>query len=265
MKSVVLHSGGLDSTTLLAQAIVDGAEEVLAVSVMYGSLHNEAESQAAEKVIEWFQEAFGPVCKVERLVIELPKMIFSANGSTLSALMGETEMPHMTYQEIRDAKGPSPTVVPFRNANLLSIATALADARGFDFVYIGAHGDDAREWAYPDCTPEFLGAMANAIRVGTYDKVRLIFPFIWMTKADIVARALEVDAPLQLTWSCYNPVPIGPAVEDGFIHCGACPTCIERAQAFADCGFLDPTGYIRSLGDILEHVDFDGLEEWPNV
>ena len=262
MKAVVLHSGGLDSTTLLSQAIVDGADEILAVSIGYGGLHNEAESQAAAQIVAWYQEQYEFVCDIHRITFDLPSEIFSSNGHG-SALIGEFEMPHMTYGEIKGSVGPSPTVVPFRNANLLSIATALADARGFDYVYIGAHGDDAHDWAYPDCTPEFLGAMANAIRVGTYDKVRLVFPFIWMTKADIVSRAVELDAPLQLTWSCYNPVT---TELNEYIHCGRCPTCIERANAFAECGFYDPTGYNISLVDILgPEVPTEDLEEWPNV
>lgn len=264
MKAVVLHSGGMDSTTALAQAIDDGAESILTVSVRYGSLHMEAEQQAAEDVMKWFEQAH-PHIEFQRAVIEMPAEIFKGEGS---ALMGETAMPHQTYAEINANKGPSPTVVPFRNANLISIATSIADARNYDLVYIGAHGEDAHEWAYPDCSPEFLGAMANAIYIGTYQKVRLCFPFIWMTKADIVVRALEVEAPIDLSWSCYNPVWVGPQIGENditngeYVHCGKCPTCIERAYAFALAGFIDPTDYNIPLEDIVTDAIIDSLDEW---
>ncbi len=256
MKAVVLHSGGLDSTTLISQALADGAEEVLALSVHYGSLHNEAEFGSAVQVIE-FYEYVEPKIKFKRQVVQLPSHIFQGEAS---ALMGEIAMPNMTYKEIQQSKGPSPTVVPFRNANLLSIATAIADSKGYDLVYIGAHADDAHEWAYPDCTPEFLGAMANAIFIGTYQKVRLSFPFIWMSKGEIVARAADLGAPLHLTWSCYNPVKTRSA---GFVHCGLCPTCIERVNAFAEAGFIDPTSYQTTVDEILGmEYNIDNLQPW---
>ena len=256
-KAVVLHSGGLDSTTLITKALDDGCTDILALTVRYGSLHNEAEGLAAQQVFEWLQREYDDV-NFTRLVITIPSAIFEGEAS---ALMGEIAMPQLTYKEITEGQGPSPTVVPFRNANLLSAATAIADARNYNYVYIGAHGEDAHNWAYPDCTPEFLGAMANAIYIGTYDKVRLRFPFIWMVKADIVALASELGAPLEMTWSCYNP----KVVDDGeFIHCGQCPTCIERANAFMQAGFLDPTGYYISLEQILDcdPRELESLEDW---
>jgi 7-cyano-7-deazaguanine synthase len=256
-RAVVLHSGGLDSTTLIAQAMEDGCKDILLLSIRYGSIHNNAEGLAAQQVFEWMQREYDDVT-FNRLVVEMPATIFTGEKS---ALMGEIDMPKLTYKEITEGQGPSPTVVPFRNANLLSIATAIADARDYNYVYIGAHGEDAHNWAYPDCTPEFLGAMANAIYIGTYDKVRLRFPFIWMVKAQIVSLANELGAPLEMTWSCYDPA----MVDDGeYIHCGQCPTCIERANAFAQAGFLDPTTYLIALEDILDETveSLDELQEW---
>lgn len=258
--AVVLHSGGLDSTTVIEKALEDGCDKILALSIRYGSLHNEAEGQAAAAVIQYYQE-LDQISDFDRVVYELPAEIFQG---TASALLGEIQMPSLTYKEIQEGIGPSPTVVPFRNANLISIATAIAAARGYDFVYVGTHGEDAHNWAYPDCTPEFLGAMANAVYVGTYNKVRLVFPFTWMTKADIVAYAAEMGVPLELTWSCYNPALVGD--EDGgeFVHCGKCPTCIERAQVFAQAGFIDPTAYMIDLQDILKNdFNVENLEDWP--
>lgn len=265
-KAVVLHSGGLDSTTLLEKALEDGNDVILALSIKYGSLHNDAEGNAAAEIIDFYR-SLDELSTFTREVYELPAAIFTGQNS---ALMGETPMPSLTYAEIHDSVGPSPTVVPFRNANLIAIATAIAEARGFDYVYIGAHGEDAHNWAYPDCTPEFLGAMANAVHVGTYHKVALRFPFIWMQKYNIVEYAAAMGVPLGLTWSCYNPrwfdAMIGEddVVEGHFTHCGTCPTCIERAQAFAQAGYVDPTNYVIPLEDIIgDDFDIDSLEEYP--
>jgi 7-cyano-7-deazaguanine synthase len=260
-KAVVLYSGGMDSTTLLERAIEDGNDQILALSVQYGSLHNEAEGEAAKQIVHWYQLAIGDelLKSMVHEVVQIPAAIFKGEAS---ALLGEIPMPKITYEEIREGVGPSPTVVPFRNANLISIATAVAHARNYDFVYIGAHAEDAHNWAYPDCTPEFLGAMANAVYIGTYDKVRLRFPFIWLEKYQIVSYAAETGAPIEMSWSCYSP----KVVDDGDkIHCGECPTCIERANAFAQAGFLDPTAYFVAIEKILDdNYITEELEEWPN-
>src|SRR5262245_9556666 len=135
----------------------------------------------------------------------------------------EAEMPHVTYEELQKAEGPSPTYVPYRNGSFLSLAASGALDMGADTIYAGMHGEDAHNWAYPDCTPEFIGAMQNAIYIGTYYKVRLVCPFTYMTKADIIKLGLDLLAPLHLTMSCYEGRD--PA-------CGVCPTCIARLEAF---------------------------------
>jgi 7-cyano-7-deazaguanine synthase len=223
-KSVILLSGGMDSATLAAYALKhDKVETLIPISISYGSKHNPAERHAARNVAGYY--------RLGLVELDLPAHLFRGGSS---ALMGDAPMPYMTYQEIEQAKGPSPTVVPFRNANLISIATALAVTSGADQVYIAAHAEDARNWAYPDCTPEFLGAMANAVYIGTYQQVRLRFPFIWSTKAQIVSAGERFGVPFKLTYSCY---------EGGLVHCGRCPTCVERKQAFVEAGVLDPTTY----------------------
>lgn len=260
-KAVVLFSGGMDSTTAIAQAIFDGHQEILALTIGYGSLHNFAEGLAAKEVIAAYQKGWPMVTFVHEQY-ELPSAIFAGNSS---ALMGEIKMPEITYQEIQETEGPSPTVVPFRNANLISLATAVACAREYDAVYIGAHADDANNWAYPDCTPEFLGSMAAAVWVGSYHKVRLVFPFIWMQKHDIVMQADILGAPIELSWSCYNPyqILVGDDTMEN-VHCGRCPTCIERANAFAEANFWDPTDYMIPLINIIDpnHYQVNELNEW---
>jgi 7-cyano-7-deazaguanine synthase len=240
MKAIVLHSGGLDSTVVLAKAIDDGAEEVVSLGVKYGSLHNEAEAIAALKVVGFY---IYKGLNISREVINLPSDVFHGGRS---ALMGDIPMPELTYAEIAKWEGESPTVVPYRNGVLLSLAAALAESKGFDWIYAGMHGDDANNWNYPDCTPEFLGSQAAAIYVGTYHRVRLSYPLDFMSKAEVCSLGVRLDAPLAYSWSCYAPV-LNPHYSDErdpkYIHCGRCPTCIERHQAFVLNSLEDPTDY----------------------
>jgi 7-cyano-7-deazaguanine synthase len=101
-------------------------------------------------------------------------------------------------------------------------------------LYCGVHADDGVNWAYPDCTPEFIGAMANAIFIGTYHKVRLRAPLQYLDKAGVVREGLRLHVPYSLTWSCYKG-------ED--LHCGICPTCRSRKEAFELNGQADPVEY----------------------
>lgn len=242
MKAVVLLSGGMDSCTAMALARADGADELIALTVRYGSKHMEAETHAAANVANWFG--------AQHIGFDIPSTLFESAGS---ALMGDRAMPHQTYEALHAMEGPSPTVVPFRNANLLSIATTIAIKYKAQYVYAGMHGEDAHNWAYPDCTPEFLGAMANAIYVGSYHEVRLQFPLIWMSKTNVCKRAMELHAPLDLTWSCYDPYDYGSAMPSNvrWVQCGLCPTCIERINAFRECGTVDPVSYLHII-------------DWPN-
>jgi 7-cyano-7-deazaguanine synthase len=224
-KALVLLSGGLDSSTCAAMAVkAHGAENVHALTIFYGQKH-QTEIEAAKNIAE----ALG---LASHSVVSLPLEPFKGAGSTL--IDPDKPNPELTYQQIAESTGPSPTYVPFRNANLLSLATAIALRDGCEEVYYGPHAEDARNFAYPDCTPEFNGAMANAIFVGTYFKVKLITPLQWMMKADVAWTALELGVPIELTHSCYNGKR--PA-------CGKCPTCVERIEAFKAIGVKDPLPY----------------------
>jgi 7-cyano-7-deazaguanine synthase len=226
MKRLVLVSGGMDSATALALAARDCiAEELYAISFRYGSRHEKSEIAAAYNVAAWFL----PVNE-NHFVIPVPHEVFAGSGS---ALIGESEVPNEEYHDPRK-ETPSATVVPFRNAIFLSLAVAVAESRGIDEVWAGTHGTDAMGWAYPDCSPEFGGALAAAAYIGTLHKVRIVFPFMWHTKADIVRLAVGLDAPLEDTWSCYR---------GGDVQCGQCPTCLERINAFRLAGYIDPVSY----------------------
>jgi len=220
-KAVVLLSGGVDSTTCMAIADEEGFE-LRPISIYYGQRH-EAEISAARGVALQYGQTL-------RTVALPPDLLASPD----SALTGDREMPAATYKELMESEGPSPTVVPFRNATLLSIATAYAIQEGAEAVFFGAHAEDAHNWAYPDCSPEFIGAMANAIYVGSYRDVRLCTPLEWLTKAQVVRRGLELGAPYHLTLSCYRG--LRPA-------CGNCPTCVERLHAFEANEVADPIEY----------------------
>ncbi len=222
-KAVVLLSGGLDSTTCAAMLVRQlGADNVIALSLGYGQKHLVELEQA---------KLIAKELGISHIIKELPP-IFSGAGSTL--IDADCPNPETTYEELAKSIGVSPTYVPFRNGNLLSAATALALVEGADTVCYGAHSEDARSWSYPDCSAEFIGAMACAIYIGTYHKVRLYTPLVNDTKYDVVVRGLEAYAPFELTHSCYNGAR--PA-------CGVCSTCISRIAAFKQLGVRDPIDY----------------------
>ncbi len=227
MKAFVLLSGGIDSSTCLGLAVLHyGNMNVTAISVNYKQRHIK-ELACAKDVVEHF--------KVwdHRIIVgpqDLNSMLNDANQ----------EIPDVTYDEI---EGVSPTYVPFRNGQLLSLIAAQAHMEVMDdkdelaVIYFGAHAEDAANWAYPDCTPEFVGAMANAIYVGTYHQVRLEAPFQYQKKSAIIKEGhFALDVPYELTWSCYKGEEL---------HCGACPTCYARHQAFIDADVTDPTKYAK--------------------
>jgi 7-cyano-7-deazaguanine synthase len=218
-KAIVLVSGGMDSTTLLALRMRDGWE-LEALSFRYGSLHMDAESSCAEAVCRYYG--------ISRVVLELPRF----HGS---ALMGDKPLPTGRRVSEMDAGGVAPSYVPARNSVLLSLAASVADARGVDTICYGAHAGD--HVGYPDCRPEFVAAISEALRLGTVAGVTVDAPFIGLQKSEIVRLGLSLGAPLDITHSCYRGH--SPA-------CGTCDTCILRQAAFADAGAVDPIGYVTA-------------------
>lgn len=219
-KAIVVLSGGLDSCVALTLAKREN-DECVALSFNYGQRHAEMENEASRQIADVYD-------------IEHHELWVSL-GTGSSVLMNpNAEMPHETYEALHEAQGPSPTYVPYRNGTFLSIAASGALDMNCDLIYAGMHGEDAHNWAYPDCTPEFIGAMQNAIYIGTYMKVRLVCPFTYLTKSDIVSLGIRYASPLHLTRSCYEGRD--PA-------CGQCPTCIARLEAFHKVGEEDPIKY----------------------
>jgi len=212
--SIIIYSGGLDSTTLL----YDEKERIaLAVTFNYGSNHAEREIACARHHCE--------LLAVEHLVIDLAFMKEYFNSSLLS---GADDIPSGNYNEVNMKS----TVVPFRNGIMLSVACGLAEDRGLKRVLIANHSGDHA--IYPDCTPGFIANMDGAMTAGTYNGVRLVAPYTNISKADIVRRGAELGIDFGWTYSCYR------GTEQ---HCGTCGTCTERREAFREAGIPDPTQY----------------------
>ena len=222
-KALVLCSGGVDSTTLLAKAVEEyGAQNVVALSISYGQKHLR-EIEAARAVAGHYG--------VEQRFLDLAA-IFADSQCSLLAHSDEA-IPQGAYAE-QQAQADGSAVssyVPFRNGLFLSSAASMALSLGCSVVYYGAHHDDWAGSAYPDCSPEFVDAMGSAIALGTGGDLRLEAPFVNASKGDIVREGLALDVPYELTWSCY---------EGGERPCGACATCLDRAAAFAANGADDP-------------------------
>lgn len=225
-KAIVLSSGGVDSTTCLSLAVDRlGAENVVTASIFYGQKHKK-EIEAARKVADYYH--------VKHYEFDLSQIFQYSNCSLLEN--STEEIVHESYadQIKENGIGKVSTYVPFRNGLMLSTAASLA-ASLFEEddvdIYIGAHADDAAGEAYADCSEPFLKSMNDAISIGTYGKVYLVFPFADKNKAGVVATGLALKTPYELTWSCY---------EGKDRPCGTCGTCIDRAAAFAANGVEDP-------------------------
>jgi len=224
-KAVVLLSGGIDSTTCLAKAVeIYGAEDVLALTVLYGQKHFKEVNNAIAVATHY---------GVKHIIKELNGVFDLATDNPL--LVGGKDIVHESYAaQLAKKTGTVDTYVPFRNGLLLSYATAIAYSVGATLIVYGAHADDAAGRAYPDCTTEFYSAMNAAIKYGTGGKVRLYAPLIHWNKAAVVEEGLKLGAPYELTWSCY---------EGGEEACGTCGTCLDRQAAFIANGRVDPIKY----------------------
>ncbi len=223
MEAMVLFSGGVDSTTCLAQAVKKhGKENVIALSISYGQKHTK-EIDCAAKLVQYYG--------VKWQTLDLSKIFEDSNCSLLKA--SDEEIPEGTYAEQLENSGGATvsTYVPFRNGLFLSSAASIALSQGCSVIYYGPHADDAAGNAYPDCTPVFNNAMSTAIFEGSGKQLRVEAPFVNMTKKDIVKLGLELCVPYEMTWSCY---------EGGDKPCGKCGTCIDRIKAFAENGVKDP-------------------------
>jgi 7-cyano-7-deazaguanine synthase len=217
MKTIVICSGGLDSVSL-AHMVARDHQLTGLISFDYGQRHRKELDYAA-------------LC-AQRLGVPHDIIDLRSVGTVLtgSALTDDVDVPDGHYAE----DSMRVTVVPNRNAIMLTVAFGAAAARGTDAVATAVHGGD--HFIYPDCRPAFTEAFETMQKhaLDGYADVSLFTPFVHRSKADIVTEGARVDTPFAQTWSCYK---------GGDHHCGRCGTCVERREAFHLAGVADPTTY----------------------
>ena len=212
--SVLIVSGGMDSITMLYEY----KERIaLGISFDYGSNHNAREIAFAAMHCERLG--------IKHIVINLG---FMHQYFKSSLLEGAEAIPEGNYDE----ENMKSTVVPFRNGIMLSIAAGVAESNGLKYVMMANHGGD--HTIYRDCRPEFVSAMSEATRLGTYPGIEVLAPYTGITKSDIARHGKALGIDYAETWSCYK---------GGEHHCGKCGTCRERIEALADAGIEDHTVY----------------------
>lgn len=217
-KMTIIVSGGMDSTTLLYYALSKTiSDKVIALSVDYGQKHKKELEQAKE------------ICRkldVEHRIIDLK----SVSSLLKSSLTSDEKVPHGHYAE----DNMKATVVPNRNAIMLSLAYGVAISNKSKYLLYGAHAGD--HFIYPDCRPEFVKALDKAFRIGNkgFGNTKIKAPFNYLSKSEIVTLGIELGVPYEYTWSCY---------EGQKTACGECGTCTERVLAFADNNVKDPIEY----------------------
>ncbi len=218
--AVCLVSGGMDSCVTAAVAQRDTAQLAF-LHISYGQRTEARERQAFEELAEYFGVK-------ERLVVSLAHLAH-IGGSSLTS----NEIPVATAN-LQSHSIPS-SYVPFRNAHLLSIATSWAEVIGARSIYIGAVAEDSS--GYPDCSAAFYEAFQQAIDRGTKPStnVKIRTPVIALKKSEIVRLGQELDAPLNLTWSCYSRSDRA---------CGECDSCALRLRGFREAGIADPIPYV---------------------
>lgn len=229
MKAVVSLSGGMDSSTVLAECIAQGREVVQAVGFYYGSKHNPYENEAAERIANHFHVPF-----------ELMDISNIMEKFTSNLLLTGGDIPEGHYHEANMTQ----TVVPGRNLIFISILMGLAWSKEAEEVWLGIHSGD--HFIYPDCRENFFEAMNIAVFTGSDGKVLLKAPFMRGNKTTIIKRGLELGVPYGMTRTCYK---------DQEIACGRCGSCQERLEAMKDNGIEDPLEYV--VRDLLPKTPSD--------
>lgn len=223
-RAIVLLSGGLDSTTALAMAHQQGFE-LHTLSFDYGQRH-QREVAAAAAVAHHYG-----VQQQKTVTIDL-----RAFGG--SALTADFAVPHARSIEKMAQEIPI-TYVPARNTIFLSFALAYAEVTGANDIFLGINAIDYS--GYPDCRPAYLEAYEHMANLATKASVQdgrafhIHAPLLFMNKAQIVHKGIELGVPYELTWSCY---------EGGELACGTCDSCLLRLNGFAEAGLQDPIGYM---------------------
>jgi 7-cyano-7-deazaguanine synthase len=228
-KAVVLLSGGMDSCVCAAIACRQhGAANVALLHASYGQRTEEREARSFREIADFYRVT-------QRLMVRLDH--FRAIGG--SALTDPSiAVPENELAARAKHGGEIPvTYVPFRNAHFLSVGVSWAEAIGANAIYIGAVAEDSS--GYPDCRPEYYRVFQQLIHVGTRHETHIEIgtPVIALKKNEIIRKAIELGAPLHLTWSCY---------QNDEEACGVCDSCLLRLRAFSEAGIPDPLPYCRA-------------------
>jgi 7-cyano-7-deazaguanine synthase len=220
MRAIVLVSGGMDSCVTAALAREAG-HELSFLHLNYGQRTERRELQAFNDLADDFG-----VPQTQRLVCSIAHLATIGHSSLTDASIP------VSTADLENQAIPT-SYVPFRNAHILSVGVSWAEASGAKRLYIGAVHEDSS--GYPDCRPEYYAAFNEVIRLGTAaGDIRIETPIIRMSKQEIVLKGVELNAPLHLTWSCYQR-------ED--IACGVCDSCALRLRGFQRAGVPDPIPY----------------------
>ena len=219
MTAIVLVSGGMDSCVAAAIAREENSELAL-LHVSYGQRTEARERKAFNDIADFYRVK-------NRLDVSIEYLAKIGGSSLTDSNIAVTEA-DLTSSEVPTS------YVPFRNANMLSIAVSLTEVIGANAIYIGAVAEDSS--GYPDCRPEFYEAFQKTIDTGTKPDthIEIRTPIIHLSKAEIVRKGIELNAPLHLTWSCYRN-------ED--LACGTCDSCALRLRGFERAGIKDPAAY----------------------
>jgi 7-cyano-7-deazaguanine synthase len=219
-KAVVLLSGGMDSC--VTTAIADQTHSLALLHASYGQRTEVRERRAFEEIADFYR-----VQVHDRLVVRLDAL-HEIGGSALT----DRNIP--VPENLPEDSAIPVTYVPFRNAHFLAAAVSWAEVIGARAIFIGAVWEDSS--GYPDCRPEYYAAYSEVIRTGTRPEtqIEIVAPVIHMRKSEIVRKGMELGAPLDRTWSCYQ------SEEEA---CGACDSCRLRLRAFAEAKFPDPIAY----------------------
>src|SRR5882724_1798430 len=218
--AVCLVSGGMDSCVTAAIADEEN-DEVAFLHVSYGQRTERREREAFERIADYYSVN-------SRLVVSLEQFA-QIGGSSLTDPLVSVTPADLNARDI-----PS-SYVPFRNSHLLASAASWGEVIGGSSIYIGAVAEDSS--GYPDCRPEFYSAFQKVLDLGTKPETNIAIktPVIEMKKYEIVLRGVEMGAPLELTWSCY---------QESDRACGRCDSCALRLRAFREAGVADPIRYM---------------------
>ncbi len=242
MKAVCLISGGMDSSTL-AYVAKDMGYDILALHTSYGQLTEAKELACAQKIaasldaLEFMHIPLTHLQKFGGSSLTDKNLTVHSHGYT------EKSENNKSADNVSDngGSGIPNTYVPFRNSNLLAIATSYAETRNADAIFIGVQSSDYV--GYPDCRPEYIEAFQRVIDLGTSDSVhiKLMTPFVNLNKTEILRIGLRLGVPYENTWSCYR---------NNENACGTCDSCYYRLKAFDELGVEDPIPYEKAIVQI---------------